>query len=277
MLPRSSAEFSATPMTDLDSKTVLVTGACGGIGKHLVEQLLSRQCLLMVTDLEPAKLNELPAAAAVGAGRVIMAHATDLSTADGCRQLVAQCKSEGLAPDVLINNAGIAFVGRHDHVPPDKWEALMNLNLLAPMRLSSAFVPGMVSQGGGHIVNVSSLAGWVGAANLSAYVASKFGLRGFGESLAAELRSQNIRVSGVYPSFTRTPMLESDQIGMGERKRVPENMVSEPADIVANIIKGIEKNRMHIFPDKTASRVHYLQRFAPWMIPILSRRLLTKA
>ena len=78
----------------------------------------------------------------------------------------------------------------------------------------------MVPRGGGHIVNISSLAGWVGAPNLSAYVASKFGLRGFGESLAAELRSQNIQVSNVYPSFTRTPMLDSDQFGMGKRKRV---------------------------------------------------------
>lgn len=234
------------------------------------------ECQLIVTDAENRNLDELAGIAAAGSGRIIMAHAADLSTATGCRGLVTRCESAGMTPTVLVNNAGIAVAGRHDHVPPDKWEALMNLNLLAPMRLSSAFVPGMVAQGGGHIVNISSLAGWVGAPNLSAYVASKFGLRGFGESLAAELRSQNIRVSNVYPSFTRTPILESEQFGMGEQRRVPERMIFEPAATVANIIKGIERNRMHIFPDKTASRVHYLQRFAPWMIPMLSRSLQAK-
>jgi len=256
---------------------VLVTGACGGIGKHLVEQLLDRQCQLMVTDTGAERLSELENAATAGGGSVLMAHVADLSTAEGCRGLAERCELEGLVPEVLINNAGIAFAGRHDQVPQDKWETLMDLNLLAPMRLSSALVPRMLPRGGGHIVNISSLAGWVGAPNLSAYVASKFGLRGFGESLAAELRSQNIQVSNVYPSFTRTPMLESAQFGMGKRKRVPEHMISEPADIVAKIIRGVERNRMHIFPDKTALRVHYMQRYVPWMIPVLSRRFQEEA
>ncbi len=260
-------------MTDLNRKTVLVTGACGGIGKHLVEQLLERQCQLIVTDTDAERLAELRGAATDSEGSILMACATDLSSAQGCRELAEQCERAGLVPDVLINNAGIALAGRHDHVPQDKWETLMNLNLLAPMRLSSAFVPRMVTRGGGHIVNISSLAGWVGAPNLSAYVASKFGLRGFGESLAAELRAENIQVSNVYPSFTRTPILASEQFGMGKRKRVPERMISEPADSVANILRGVERNRMHIFPDKTALRIHYLQRFIPRMIPLLSRRM----
>ena len=260
-------------MTDLSGKTVLVTGACGGIGKHLVDQLLRRQCRLIATDIDADRLTGLDDAARGSQGGIVMACVADLSLAEGCSELVDQCERAGLAPDVLINNAGIAFAGRHDHVPRDKWERLMQLNLLAPMRLTSAFVPRMVPRGGGHIVNISSLAGWVGAPNLSAYVASKFALRGFGESLAAELRAQNIQVSNVYPSFTRTPILDSDQFGMGKRKRVPEHMIPEPADSVANIIRGIERNRMHIFPDRTALRVHYLQRFIPWMIPIMNRRM----
>ena len=72
----------------------------------------------------------------------------------------------------LVNNAGIGVAGRLDHIPRERWETLMQLNLLAPMRLVNLFLPGMVARGSGHIVNISSLAGWVGSHGLSAYCAS---------------------------------------------------------------------------------------------------------
>ena len=62
---------------------------------------------------------------------------------------------------------------------------------------------------------------------------------------------------------------------MGERKVVPDNMISDPADVVANIIKGMERDRLHIFPDRIALQGHYLKRFAPWAIPFFSRRIPT--
>lgn len=274
MLPRSSLESS---VTDINSKTVLVTGACGGFGKHMVRQFRARDCSLVVTDLCNDKLGDLERSQQDMRGSTATSFAADLSTETGCSELFTHCQRIGVVPDILVNNAGIAVAGRHDHVPQDRWEPLMTLNLLAPMRLTSLFFPLMIERGGGHIVNISSLAGWVGAPNLSAYVASKYGLRGFGESLAADGAKHNIQVSNVYPSFSRTPILDSDQFGMGERQLVPDNMISDPAEVIANMIKGIERNRLHIFPDKTALRVHYLKRFVPWAIPFFTRQLNTDA
>jgi len=260
-------------MTDLRQKTVLVTGASGGFGRHMTGQLLAKGSNLIVTDLHAEALDDLKADFSQSAGSIRATIAVDLSTQQGCRLLADDCDEKYLRPDVLINNAGIAVAGRHDHVPGDRWETLMQLNLLTPMRLCSLFLPHMIARGEGHIVNISSLAGWVGAANLSSYVASKFGLRGFGEAIAADLGEYNVRVSNVYPSFSRTPILHSEQFGMEERKAVPEQLISEPADVVAAIIKGVEHDRLHIFPDKIALRVHYLKRFVPWVIPFLNRRL----
>ena len=104
--------------------------------------------------------------------------------------------------------AGIAVLGPQLAVPRDRWETLMQVNLLAPMRLCNGLVPGMVERGSGHIVNISSLAGWVGSHGMSAYCASKFGLRGFGESLAADLEGTGVNVTNVYPCFSRTPILD---------------------------------------------------------------------
>ena len=152
----------------------------------------------------------------------------------------------------------------------------MQINLLAPMRLTSYLLEPMIEAGGGHIVNISSLAGWVGAPNLSAYSASKFGLRGFGDALAADEARNRIRVSNVYPSFTRTPILDSEQFGMGKKREIPERMISDPGSVVARILEGIEANKVQVFPDKTALRVHFLQRFVPWSIPLFGSRLQTR-
>ena len=99
----------------------------------------------------------------------------------------------------------------------------------------------------------------------------RFGLRGFSHSLSADYHEHGIRVSTVYPFFSRTPILDSDQFGYEERRKVPDDMVTDPADIVAEIIKGVKKDRRDIFPDKMSRRIHYLSRFAPWIIPVIDR------
>ena len=180
-------------------------------------------------------------------------------------------------PDILINNAGIAVAGRLDNVPQQSWETLIQLNLLGPMRLANGFLPAMVERGSGHIVNISSVAGWVGARGMSPYCASKFGLRGFGESLSADLDGTGVSVTNVYPCFSQTPILESPQYGYEETLVVPPRLISNPAHVVAKMIAGIRRGKLHVFPDRYARLTYYLLRFAPWLLPILDRRLYAQA
>ena len=257
-------------MTDLHSKTALITGAGGGFGRHMVQQLRAAGSKLVLTDVSDATLHH----AINDAGEDLRGSvAADLATEEGCNAIAELCASHDVTPDILLNNAGIAVAGRLDHVPRDRWETLMQLNLLAPMRLCSHFIPAMIARGSGHIVNISSLAGWIGAQGLSSYCASKFGLRGFGESLAYELKDTGVRVTNVYPCFSRTPILDSPQFGFDEPRKVPEYVISEPEDVVARIVDGIRRNRLHVFPDRHARVIHYLTRFAPWLVPMLDRRL----
>jgi NAD(P)-dependent dehydrogenase (short-subunit alcohol dehydrogenase family) len=257
-------------MTDLTNKTVLITGAGGGFGRHMVRQFRAAGAKLILADVSDQALK--PAIDDAG-DDLVASVVADLAVQEGCDAVVANCKSHNVVPDILVNNAGIAVAGRLDNVPRDRWESLMQLNLLAPMRLCNAFLPGMVDRGNGHIVNISSIAGWVSAQGLSSYCASKYGLRGFGESLAVDLEDTDIHVTNVYPCFSRTPILESPQHGYEQRRVVPEYLISEPADVVKQIIKGVRRNRLHVFPDKHSRQIYYLSRFAPWLLKILNRRM----
>jgi NAD(P)-dependent dehydrogenase (short-subunit alcohol dehydrogenase family) len=261
-------------MTDIANRTVLVTGAGGGFGRHMVRQFGSAGARLILTDLDDAALQ--PAVNDAGAS-LVESVACDLSTEAGTKTVADTCASLEVLPDILVNNAGIAVAGRLDHVPRERWETLLQLNLMAPMRLSSHFVPLMVARGSGHIVNISSMAGWVGSQGLTSYCAAKFGLRGFGEALAADLEGTGVGVSNVYPFFSQTPILDSPQYGYAERRTVPANLITDPADVVARIIDGVRRDRLHIFPDKHARRIHYITRFVPWLVPLLNRRMQEKS
>jgi len=263
-------QSNQSSMTDPVNKTILITGAGGGFGRHMVRQFRAAGAKLILTDADDRALREVTGDAG---DDVVVSLTADLATEEGCAEVAGICTSRDVLPDVLVNNAGIGVAGRLDQVPQDRWETLMQLNLLAPMRLCNVFLPGMIERGSGHIVNMSSLAGWIGSHGLSSYCASKFGLRGFGESLAADLEDTGVHVTNVYPCFSQTPILDSPQYGYEQRRTVPAYLISEPSDVVARIIDGVRRNRLHVFPDKYARRIHYVSRFAPWLMPWLNRRM----
>ena len=98
-------------------------------------------------------------------------------------------------------------------------------------------------------------------------------MRGFGEALASDLAQHNIRISTVYPWFSRTPILDSEQFGSDVRLKLPDDVVTDPADVVAAMLKGVQKDREHIFPDAMSRRVQLIKRFIPWLIPLMQSRL----
>lgn len=258
-------------MTELKDAVVLITGATGGFGQQLTRQLLMAGSRLILTDVNAVVLEQQRAAIGqeiATKGEVLACLVADLSTVEGCDLLYKQAQALNTPVDILINNAGIAVFGRIDEVPPEQWERLMQINLLAPMRLTALFVADMIARRAGHIVNISSAAGWVAIAGLTHYSTSKFGLRGFSEGLLDEVNPYNVKVTAVYPFFSRTPILQSKRYGTlaEETKRIPDNLLTDPATVIRHTIGGIERNRPHVFPDRVAYTIHLLRRFAPWLL-----------
>jgi short-subunit dehydrogenase len=276
-------------MTQLENAVVLITGASGGFGQELTRQLLTAGSQLILTDLDAERLTHqveaIQARSSTGSsingntpGNVLGCIAADLSSKEGCEGLYQQVHALEHPVDVLINNAGIGLFGRMDEVPPEEWEQLMQVNLLAPMRLSALFSADMIARTQGHIVNISSLAGWLAPAGMAHYGASKFGLRGFSDALAQEVKPYGVHVTAVYPFFSRTPILASKRFGTlsNDMDDFPVGLATDPAKVMRATIRAIERDRPTIFPDPMAQILSRLTPFLTpsihWIIETLMRR-----
>lgn len=265
-------------MTQLQSAVVLITGAAGGFGQELTRQLLLKGSRLILTDRPEVDLrsqaSQLQQTLGQPPGEIVACLSADLATSNGCDDLYRQTQALNLPIDVLINNAGIAILGHMVDIPAERWEQLMQINLMAPMRLSTQFAADMVVRRQGHIVNISSLAGWIAMPGLTAYAASKFGLRGFSEGLRHEVASFKVNVTTVCPCFSRTPMLQCPRFGLWDQdKTVPIPFTTDPARVMARTVRAIERNQAEVFPDAIASSGRLAKCYLPALPDWISRQI----
>ncbi len=178
---------------ELSGRTVLLTGATGGLGGALADALHARGARLLLTGRRTDVLE--PLAARLGA----RALATDLAEHGAVEALLARCGEV----DVLVANAGLSASGTLSRFSPEEIERAVRVNLLAPMLLARELAGTMAARGGGHIAFVSSLSGMTGQPGASVYSATKFGLRGFAQALRPELRPEGRgrldRAAGLHP------------------------------------------------------------------------------
>ncbi|NTV65488.1 MAG: SDR family NAD(P)-dependent oxidoreductase [Oscillochloris sp.] len=253
---------------------MVITGAGGGFGDALTRQLIRAGAHLILTSRQPERLQRVrEAAEAVGGpGRVLGWVAADLSSDEGCAQLHAGCLELTPHVDLLINNAGIGLYGPLHAIPQTEWERLIQVNLLAPLRLTARFLPAMMSRRSGHVVLMSSIFGLYGLPGVSPYAVTKFGLRGLGESLAEDMRDHGVDVSVIYPFFTRTEILESPQYGVSSK--LPDWIVDDTEQVMARTLAGIARRRRHIYPSLRAHSYALASRFIPWVLPTVSRLII---
>jgi 3-oxoacyl-[acyl-carrier protein] reductase len=190
----------------LAGKTAVVTGAGRGIGAAIAGRLAGLGANTILSGRTQAHLDQAAAQIKTegGNGRAIACDVTDWSSV---AKLAGQVRQEFGKLDILVNNAGIGgFGGPLHQLAIEKWDAILNTNLRGVFYTIRAFVPLLEAAGGGHIINISSIASKNPLPNGAAYAASKWGLNGLSYSVAEELRAQNIRVSVVCPGSTHTEL-----------------------------------------------------------------------
>ncbi|HOW81112.1 MAG TPA: SDR family NAD(P)-dependent oxidoreductase [Spirochaetota bacterium] len=252
-----------------DGKTILVTGAYGGFGRQFIAQLLGSGALLILSDvavrdiadvLGPDLARKLPAD---WKNRIIAEIPADLSTGDGCRELYDRCMKTGREIDIIIHNAGIAFVGTFMDIPAESCEKVLSINLTAVMRLNKLFVPGMIKRGSGQLLYVSSVAGFVSTPFAIPYTVSKFGVRSLAMALHGEIKKSGVKTSIVYPFWARTPIMKSQRFGDPPTRTMPDFFASDPEFVVRRALKGAARNVLHICPGFFATFMWYAVRFWP--------------
>lgn len=189
----------------LKGKVAIITGAARGIGKATAVALAKEGVNVGLIARTESTLKEV-AAELEGMGVKVAYAAADIASKEQVEAAVETLKNELGPADILINNAGIATFGTVLEMDPAEWKGMIDTNVLGTYYVTRAVLPQLVEKNSGDIINISSTNGLNGAATASAYSASKFAVIGFTESLAQEVRRNNIRVSALTPSTVATDL-----------------------------------------------------------------------
>ena len=202
-------------MTNIKGKVAVVTGAGRGIGRAIAAELARKGARVVVAARSVAELEET--ARMAGAASVMP---TDVRNREDVQRLLEHAASQLGPVDILVNAAGIGVAGPVADFSDLDYDAVLDTNLKSIFFGSRCVLPSMIERRTGHIVNIASIAGKVGSANLAVYCASKFGVVGFTQALAEEVRQHGIRVSLICPGSTDTSFLGSSSKSSKSRDRM---------------------------------------------------------
>ncbi len=197
---------SSDSRKSLAGQVAVITGAGRGIGAAIASRLATMDATVVLCGRSQAPLQATAKAISATGGRTEVI-ACDVTNDHSVEALARQVEQKFGRTDIVVNNAGVGSFSKPLHeLPPDAWETVLNTNLRGVYFMIRSFAPLLIRQKGGHIINISSLAGKNALPNGAAYAASKWGLDGLSYSVAEELRGYNIRVSVVCPGSVNTDL-----------------------------------------------------------------------
>jgi len=230
-------------MRGLKGKTVILTGAGGGIGQALAVRFAEEGCRLALFDVNDNAV-EAAAQRVRGAGGTVTTYPVDITDYAAVKAAVDAVAGDAGRIDVLVNNAGWDKFGLFLETKPDFWDKVIAINLKGPINLHHAVLPHMVKQNGGKVINIASDAGRVGSSGESVYAACKGGIIAFTKTMAREMARHGIKLNAVAPGPTDTALFHGF-IGEGEagqkvhaalEKSIPLRRIAKPEDIVGMVV-----------------------------------------
>jgi 3-hydroxybutyrate dehydrogenase len=193
----------------LKGKSALITGSTSGIGLGIARALAGQGCSIMLNGLgDPAVIESTRMGLETEFGVTVLFHGADMSRPEEIAGLVEHTVGSFGSVDILVNSAGIQHTAPVDEFPPERWAAIIAVNLSSSFYTVHHAVPLMRQSGWGRIVNIASVHGLVASSNKAAYVAAKHGLVGLTKVVALETAGSGITSNAICPGWTRTELIE---------------------------------------------------------------------
>ena len=233
----------------LEGKVALVTGSTSGIGLAIARALSAEGSKLMINGFgDRAEIER--ECAELGA----IHDSADMSKPAEIERMMKRCADELGPIDVLVNNAGIQHVSPVDEFPPEKWDAIIAINLSSAFHTTRLAIPAMKRSGWGRIINTASAHSLVASPNKSAYVAAKHGIAGFTKTIALEVATNGITVNCISPGYVWTPLVE---------RQIPDTMKTRGLtreQVMNDVLLAAQPTKRFVTPEEIAALALFLCR-----------------
>ena len=237
----------------LEGKRALITGSTSGIGLAIARAFAAEGASVMINgfgDMDEIKsiCGELTRAS----GAPALHDGADLGKVDQIDKMIARCTSEIGSLDILVNNAGIQFVSPVADFPPEKWDAIIAINLTAVFHTTRLALPEMRAKGWGRIINTASAHSLVASPNKSAYVAAKHGVAGFTKTVALETAKDGITANCISPGYVWTTLVEN---------QIPDTMKARGLtrdQVINDVLLAAQPTKRFVTPEEVAGLALYL-------------------
>jgi 3-hydroxybutyrate dehydrogenase len=236
----------------LKNKTAVVTGSTSGIGLAIATGFAREGANVVINGMGPAEQVEAERAKLEGYGVKALYSAADMSKPTEIADLIKTAESSFGSVDILVNNAGIQFVSPIEEFPPEKWDAILAINLSSAFHTIRAAVPGMKRRGWGRIINTASAHSLVASPFKAAYVSAKHGLAGLTKTVALELAKEKITCNCISPGYVWTPLVEH---------QIPETMQARhmtKEQVIHDVLLAAQPTKEFVTVEQIASLAVYL-------------------
>ncbi len=239
---------------DLDQAAAVVTGAGSGIGRATAISLAARGCRVVASDIDVDRAEETAALVRQAEGDAVGLR-VDVSQQDDLEALRERCLRQFGRLDIVVNNVGVLAMGAPEALPLEGWQRVLDLNVMSLARSNLVFLPHLLEQGHGHIVNTSSASGLLAYGyDRLPYVASKHAIVGVSEALAIYLGPKGIGVTCVCPSGVLTNILEQITFyGETTTPRAPQHPLVAPEEVGELVADAVSAGRFLVV---TAPEIH---------------------
>lgn len=277
-------------MKDFEGKTAVITGAGSGMGRYLAVLLAKAGANVAICDINEETLNGT--AAMVRQYNVaVSTHIVDMGDMERIAALPEEVVSHHGSVDLVFNNAGVTMGSSFSGMSEEDWDWVMNINLNGVVKASRVFLPLLKDRPEAALINTSSIFGMIAVAGQSVYHATKFGVRGFTESLAKEFKDSSVQVHCVHPGHIGTNIvanarfneeddatfLRQDDVDVDEMAKMFKTGGMHPSRAAQIILNGVQRKKRRIFVGLDAKLMDLAQRITPmhyeWLLPVINAPL----